>query len=254
MNYINCSTQRTSLVLLVALAPVLAFDDILNHHETVSHRPVGPLPKDKILLAGVERLTFHRHKMTTSRRTHTIHQLSCVGGTAGCKLFKPDTVECQRGALDHVKGRHNWICKADIDDRVEFKHVEVICEGYDYPEDDYILLGSCGLEFTLDYKNPHDYHHTSYFKHMDEHEKELHQDRLRATAGPQIVHRPILGQFLPETIDYPVMFMILLVFLLFFVLTWRFFWRSNKSPGSTKEHYVTKGSSLATAVLAKKAC
>jgi hypothetical protein len=26
----------------------------------------------------------------------------------------------------------------------------VACEGYDYPEDPYILAGSCGLEYTLE--------------------------------------------------------------------------------------------------------
>jgi hypothetical protein len=29
--------------------------------------------------------------------------------------------------------------------------VDVICEGYEYPDDPYILQGSCGLEYTLDY-------------------------------------------------------------------------------------------------------
>ena len=28
--------------------------------------------------------------------------------------------------------------------------VNVICEGYDYPDDPYILAGSCGLEYTLE--------------------------------------------------------------------------------------------------------
>merc|ERR1719166_349784 len=33
---------------------------------------------------------------------------------------------------------------------VRFGKVEVICEGYDYPEDEFILAGSCGLEYTLE--------------------------------------------------------------------------------------------------------
>ncbi len=28
--------------------------------------------------------------------------------------------------------------------------MSVACEGYDYPEDPYILAGSCGLEYTLE--------------------------------------------------------------------------------------------------------
>ena len=31
-----------------------------------------------------------------------------------------------------------------------FGKVEVICEGYDCPEDEFTLAGSCGLEYTLD--------------------------------------------------------------------------------------------------------
>ena len=27
---------------------------------------------------------------------------------------------------------------------------QVVCEGYDYPDDEYILKGSCGLEYTLE--------------------------------------------------------------------------------------------------------
>merc|ERR1719166_15103 len=33
---------------------------------------------------------------------------------------------------------------------VRLGRVEVVCEGYDYPEDDFILAGSCGLEYSLE--------------------------------------------------------------------------------------------------------
>lgn len=72
-----------------------------------------------------------------------------------------------------------WKCIAQMSDKVRFNHVEVICEGYDYPEDDYILLGSCGLEFTLDHTDPYDHHEKSYYHHMDEQEKKMHQERVR---------------------------------------------------------------------------
>lgn len=131
--------------------------------------------KDKILMENVKSLTFFRNRKTTSRRTNSIHQLSCVGGTAGCKLFTPSVVECIKIGYDRNKVSHTWKCSADMSDRVKFNHVEVICEGYDYPEDDYILVGSCGLEFTLDYVDPLDYHEKSYLNHLDDHEKELHE-------------------------------------------------------------------------------
>ncbi|ELR16590.1 uncharacterized protein ACA1_087850, partial [Acanthamoeba castellanii str. Neff] len=28
--------------------------------------------------------------------------------------------------------------------------IEVVCEGYDYPDDPYILKGSCGLEYRVE--------------------------------------------------------------------------------------------------------
>ena len=43
-----------------------------------------------------------------------------------------------------------WECKADMDNLYRFGSVEVVCEGYDYPDDAYILKGSCGLEYTLE--------------------------------------------------------------------------------------------------------
>ena len=43
-----------------------------------------------------------------------------------------------------------WECKADMDNLYRFGSVEVVCEGYDYPDDPYILKGSCGLEYTLE--------------------------------------------------------------------------------------------------------
>jgi len=38
-----------------------------------------------------------------------------------------------------------------MDNDYRFGKIEVSCEGYDHPDDPYILKGSCGLEYTLDY-------------------------------------------------------------------------------------------------------
>ena len=178
----------TSLVINILLIKFCeTFDDELdvNHHQTSAPVANLPLPKDKVLLSGVKSLIFYRNKRTTSRRTHSIHQLSCVGGTAGCRLFKPDVVECENLGFDKSTSRFNWKCHSEVSDDVTFNHVEVICEGYDYPEDEYILVGSCGLEFTLDYKDPRNHHKKSYFEHMDEHEKALHKKKLDESKPKQ---------------------------------------------------------------------
>jgi hypothetical protein len=38
-----------------------------------------------------------------------------------------------------------WECKADLNKAVKFGELKVSCEGYDYPNDEYILAGSCGV-------------------------------------------------------------------------------------------------------------
>ena len=41
-----------------------------------------------------------------------------------------------------------------------FGSIEISCEGYDYPDDPYIVAGSCGLRYSLDYtKEGHHMHH-----------------------------------------------------------------------------------------------
>jgi len=58
-----------------------------------------------------------------------------------------------------------WKCEADLDSRVRFGSVDVSCEGYDSSNDEYVLAGSCGLIYTLDYTdqhNDHDEFHSYY--------------------------------------------------------------------------------------------
>ena len=43
-----------------------------------------------------------------------------------------------------------WECKAEMENSVRFGKLEVFCEGYNYPEDPYILVGSCCLEYNLE--------------------------------------------------------------------------------------------------------
>lgn len=38
-----------------------------------------------------------------------------------------------------------WECKTDMDNAYRFGTVEVTCEGYGYPDDPYVLRGSCGV-------------------------------------------------------------------------------------------------------------
>merc|ERR1712166_1533432 len=37
-----------------------------------------------------------------------------------------------------------------LDNAYRFGETTVVCEGYDYPDDPYILTGSCSVEYTLE--------------------------------------------------------------------------------------------------------
>ncbi|KAL6092753.1 hypothetical protein STEG23_014196, partial [Scotinomys teguina] len=104
---------------------------------------------DRILLRDVKALTLHYDRYTTSRRLDPIPQLKCVGGTAGCNAYTPKVVQCQNKGWDGYDVQ--WECKTDLDIAYKFGKTVVSCEGYESSEDQYVLRGSCGLEYQLDY-------------------------------------------------------------------------------------------------------
>lgn len=104
--------------------------------------------KDRIKLKDIQVITLQKGKLTTGRRSSPVPQLQCVGGSAGCKAFQPSSVQCYNRGFDGVDVQ--WQCKTDMDNKYKFGLIEVTCEGYDYPDDAYILVGSCGLEYTID--------------------------------------------------------------------------------------------------------
>ncbi|KAJ8382350.1 hypothetical protein SKAU_G00031280 [Synaphobranchus kaupii] len=101
-----------------------------------------------VLLREVQVLTLYQGRNTNSRRTSPIPQLQCVGGSAGCSSFVPDVVQCQNKGWDGIDVQ--WECKTDMDDAYRFGRIEVSCEGFNHPDDPYILKGSCGMEYTLE--------------------------------------------------------------------------------------------------------
>merc|ERR1739838_742788 len=103
---------------------------------------------EKVKLKDVQGLTLQHGRMTTGRRSSPVPQLSCVGGSAGCHGFKPKSVQCYNKGFDGID--YQWECKTDMDDSYRFGMIKVSCEGFEYPDDPYILAGSCGLDYQLD--------------------------------------------------------------------------------------------------------
>lgn len=103
---------------------------------------------DRVLLSDVKTITLERGKMTNGRRSSPVPQLTCVGGSAGCHTFQPAVVQCLNQGSDGYDAQ--WECKSDMDVEYRFGKIQVSCEGYDSPQDPYVLRGSCGLEYEID--------------------------------------------------------------------------------------------------------
>lgn len=103
--------------------------------------------RNRIKLRDVKVMTLTHGQLTTGRRTRPAPQLQCIGGSNRCK-FLPPVIQCYNRGTDGVDIQ--WECKADMDQNLRFNKIEVTCEGYDFPEDDYVLVGSCGLEYSID--------------------------------------------------------------------------------------------------------
>ncbi|BFZ16803.1 hypothetical protein BsWGS_19842 [Bradybaena similaris] len=127
--------KSTLLSLVLTLIVTLATAAFNDHSE-------------KILLSDVKVLTLHHGQMTNARRSPAVPQLKRVGGSAHYK-FTPKVVQCTNKGSDGYDIQ--WECKTDMDNAYRFGPVEVTCEGYDYPNDPYVLKGSCGLEYTLEF-------------------------------------------------------------------------------------------------------
>ncbi|KAK0394219.1 hypothetical protein QR680_000629 [Steinernema hermaphroditum] len=104
----------------------------------------------KILLSQVQVLTLSNGAYTTARRGNPIPQIKCIGGSA-YNRFTPKSVQCYNRGSDGVDVQ--WECKADMPKKYRFGQISVSCEGFDHPGDPYVLHGSCGLEYNLEYND-----------------------------------------------------------------------------------------------------
>ncbi|KAF2750110.1 DUF1183-domain-containing protein [Sporormia fimetaria CBS 119925] len=103
---------------------------------------------NKVKLSNVQSLTLRKGMQTSHRRVSAIPQLKCIGGSAK-GLYEIDVLRCKNEGADYNEEDIQWSCVASLPDEFKLGSTDVICEGYDYPEDPYILKGSCGVEYRL---------------------------------------------------------------------------------------------------------
>lgn len=100
-----------------------------------------------ILTSDIGALTFTANRLTVARRVPAIPQLECLGGPLCTEALMPKTVQCRNVGTDG--NTVQWRCDAELDNSVKFGRIEVNCEGFEFPGDPYVLVGSCGLEYEL---------------------------------------------------------------------------------------------------------
>lgn len=105
-------------------------------------------PSNAVLLSSIKSLTLRADKMTTARRVSAIPQLTCAGGSAQ-GLYDVDTMRCSNSGSSYGSADVEWTCKASLPPEFKLGNTDVICEGYANPDDEYVLKGSCGVEYRL---------------------------------------------------------------------------------------------------------
>ncbi|KAH7122416.1 transmembrane protein 66 precursor [Dendryphion nanum] len=103
---------------------------------------------NKVKLSNVQSLTLRKDLKTSHRRVSAIPQLKCIGGSAR-GLYDVDIMRCKNAGADYNEEDVQWTCTASLPEEFKLGSTDVICEGYDSPDDPYILKGSCGVEYRL---------------------------------------------------------------------------------------------------------
>lgn len=98
----------------------------------------------------MKNLVLVKGELAAHRRVDAVPQLQCIRGNA-CGVHEPEVVHCEAIGSEELGGhRPLWKCQAaELPNGVRLGTTDVSCEGYDSPDDDRILAGSCSLEYSL---------------------------------------------------------------------------------------------------------
>ena len=111
---------------------------------------------EQIKLKDVGAITFKSGLMTTGRRSAPVSQVQCHGHLCH---YSPEIFQCKNTGFDGISVQ--WKCEGDLPSWASFKNSNVSCEGYSYPTDPYILVGSCSFIYSLQGTPPHNLQKTN---------------------------------------------------------------------------------------------
>lgn len=107
-------------------------------------------PKNAILLSEVQSLTLRGGgAQTAHRRVAAAPQLKCLSHRDVCRLHDVDLMRCTNQGSGYSDQDIQWSCTANLPPTLKLGSTDVICEGYASSDDEYVLKGSCGVEYRL---------------------------------------------------------------------------------------------------------
>ena len=72
-----------------------------------------------------------------------------AAGGAATPFFTPDSIRCRNSGSSYSSADVEWTCSAQLPSEFKLGSTDVVCEGYDNSDDEYVLKGSCGVEYRL---------------------------------------------------------------------------------------------------------
>lgn len=149
--------RMRSFVALILLSATIS---LTSSEKSVARSDAGDssqVSEERISLLGLPSLTFTASSYTTARRGTPHKQLECIGGDAQeAKQRYPMRVDCYNIGIDEEapadKPRPKWHCVSALHRGVRIENWKVNCEGWSYPDDEFILAGSCWLAYELQYE------------------------------------------------------------------------------------------------------
>jgi hypothetical protein len=136
------------LLLVIVLTVLFGMPQVtLAWGDQQSNNNYGEVNNDPraVHISQVRQLVFREGAMTEGMRSR-VPQLKCVSGQ--CHQG-PGVVHCQVTGNSHASGDPLWKCDGELPVGLRFGATDVVCEGFRYPEDEFVTKNSCGLEYSL---------------------------------------------------------------------------------------------------------
>lgn len=141
---------------------------------------------DAVHLKDITSLVFKQNHMTTGRRNNPVSQMTCISNNKQqqelCNNNQPTSMLCKNVGYDGSDVV--WQCNAELTTGVKLSDVTVSCEGFDSPNDNYVLKGSCGVEYTLTGQPTHKITN-EHIEYNNNNMQQQQPSRQRVTNSPQ---------------------------------------------------------------------